>query len=215
MTTVLHLKSNKYTNQVYIYTSSGGVYVLFIDDVVKLGLRPGHEIASIENMEQKSYHFLLREYALRQIAMSPKNRQILSQKTLQKYKYIKTKYKYVSTFDITNILDELEEKKLLDSASYAQYLARKYKSKSTQYIKQKMLMSKVDSEIIKDTLSNLNPQDQVDQIKKLVQKLLKKHQLMPKNKQYQKILSSLYQKGFPISSVKEILDQESPNSYNS
>ncbi len=214
MTTVLQLKKTSFSNTVYVHTTAG-VYVLSVDIVAKLGLRPGSEIQNLFELEQSSYHYQLREFSLRQVAISPKNKQVLSKKVEQKYRFIKTKYGYSSDYDYQNILDELEQKKLINAHDYAGYLSRRYKNKSKEYLRQKMLQSGVESSLVSETITNLDPSQELQQMEKLIQKQLLKYQKLPKNKQYIKIMSSLYQKGFPISKAKDMLDLLLPDRYNS
>ncbi len=127
-------KPNRSCQALYVYTDTSAVYILPLEIALKLHFRPGSELTDIPFLETTSLNYLLKEYALRQIAISPKSRHVLSQKMSQKLSDYKYKYNYSQDVDLGLILDYLESRNLLDTSSFARHIVYKNRSKSTQYI---------------------------------------------------------------------------------
>lgn len=114
---ILKLKPSRIKNRINVLFDDGSYLPMFIDDVVKLSLKIGEE-ADISILKNFSQNYLARDYALRQIAISPKTKKILSQKLKQKFK----------DFNSDSLLKELD--KYLDEKNYINYIQRKFKNKS-------------------------------------------------------------------------------------
>ena len=74
----------------------------------------------------------MREYALRQVAISPKTKKILKQKIRQKFK----------DFNSDKLLDKLE--KYLDEDDYISYIERKFKNKSNREINYRLKIAGIN-----------------------------------------------------------------------
>lgn len=201
-------KPNRSLQAVYIYTDTSAIYILPLVEALKLKLRPGDEITDPSFFEKASLTYLLKEYALRQVAISPKSRHILSQKLTQKLSFYQHKFKYTEAIALDTILDYLEDRKLLDQKAFARHILYKNKNKPLMYIKQKLKQANVGQEDIQEMLSEVSQDHQIDLLKKHIAKLKLKYQKQPQFVQKQKILASLYQKGFPIDKALSLLDQK-------
>src|SRR5574344_981904 len=91
--------ASRIKNRIWLSFSDSSFLPFFIDDVVKLSLQKNQEIddQKLELITIKSLFYVGQEYALRQIAISPKTEKIIKQKlktffykTIIKYQ-IKTK----------------------------------------------------------------------------------------------------------------------------
>jgi SOS response regulatory protein OraA/RecX len=201
-------KPNRSCQALYVYTDTSAIYILPLEVALKLHFRPGNELTDIPFLETTSLQYLLKEYALRQIAISPKSRHILSQKLTQKLNDYKFKYNYSQDISISEILDYLEARNLLDASSFARHIVFKNRNKSSQFISQKLKQQKLSSEDVSEAMLQVDLVHQRELLQKLIAKLKIKYQKQPLFVQKQKILSSVYQKGFSVSQAKNLLDQD-------
>ena len=130
---IASIKTSKIPNQVWITFSDSSFIPFFIDDVVKLSLTKNQEIddSKLESIIKASLFFKGREYALRQIAISPKIDKIIHQKLRLFFQKICFKYKikYQDINKIINeIIDYLNSKNLLDKQSFIDYFIQKNKN---------------------------------------------------------------------------------------
>ena len=132
------LPSRRTSNRVWLIFNDSSKLPFFIDDVVTLGLKTNLEISDelYGKIKSTSLYYLLYNYALNQVAISPKISQILSPKIKQKLRFYLRKYKLTGDYDylIDQITDKLLSLNLLDEFAYANYLLRKNKNRSRQYI---------------------------------------------------------------------------------
>jgi len=208
MLSLVNIKISRIKNRVNLVFSDGNYLPFFIDDVVRLSLVK-HQELSLEKLEQiKSLALLYlgKEYALRQIAISPKTEKILSRKlkiyflkTTQKFKLLSS----ISRDSITNqIIGDLKTKKLLNQASFIDYFIKKNKYKSVAEIKFLLKQQGVD-------ISSLNiPSDnEGDSIKKILSKKHINQELMSDFSFKNKLYASLFRKGFTMSVIKTAIDE--------
>jgi SOS response regulatory protein OraA/RecX len=104
---------------------------MLIDDVVKLGLKKNNE-ADVAQLKEFSQNYLAKEYALRQIAISPKTEKILKQKIKQKFR----------DFNSDELVGELT--KYLNEDDYISYIQRKFKNKSNREISYRLKIAGID-----------------------------------------------------------------------
>lgn len=145
---ILKLKPSRIKNRINVLFDDGSYLPMFIDDVVKLSLKIGEE-ADISILKNFSQNYLARDYALRQIAISPKTKKILSQKLKQKFK----------DFNSDSLLKELD--KYLDEKNYINYIQRKFKNKSNREISYRLKMAGINY---------LAKSDDKEKIRKLLEK---------------------------------------------
>lgn len=203
------LPSRRTKNRVWLIFNDSSKLPFFIDDVVILNLKIGQIIDDgfFNKIKEASLFYLLYNYSLNQIALSPKISRVLSPKIKQKIYFYQKKYHLDGDFSFLTdkIINKLSEKKLLDEEAYSAYLLRKNKGRSRQYLSQ--LFNYYHLEFPLD----YNSHDQ-DILKNL---LLKKNvlslnlsEIAVKNK----LFASLMRKGFAYSDIKSVIDELINNS---
>ncbi|MFA7301255.1 MAG: RecX family transcriptional regulator [Candidatus Shapirobacteria bacterium] len=197
---LLQIKKSTSTDKVWLTFDDGSFIPFNMDDLVihkiKIGIIDNYQLLC-----ELSLKFLLNNYALRQIAISPKVRQILAPKLVNQAKYYQTKYHLNVSYAqiIENILSYLDEKGWLDSIAYAKFLLKKHSKKSKRYLEQLFAFYHLDKTLL---ISN----DQ-DNIKKLLLKKIS-HLSNPLDfKTKNKLIQSLVQKGFAYSDIKFVIDE--------
>lgn len=191
---LVNIKASKTPNQVWLTFSDHSFLPFFIDDVVKLSLTKNQEIddQKLEEIIKSCLFFKGREYALRQIAISPKIEKIIYQKLKIFFPKICFKYqiKYPNINQvIEEIIDYLNSKSLLDPESFTNYFIQKNKNKSRQQIS--FLLSRYG---LKSTL----PNNDLELIKKIIQKKSNMDKL--------KLKALLYRRGFNLSDINAAID---------
>ena len=208
-----NIKASRITNRVNLIFSDGSYLPFFIDDVVKLSLHKGQEIdtTQYEIIKDKSLFYLGKEYALRQIAISPKTEKKLELKLKIYFQKFKKKYN-LSDIDsivsiIKDIISELNFRNLLNKTDFTTYFINKNRHKSRTEILYLLSQQGIESTpFITDQLDFKNDL-------KLIQKYLTKKKITPqdlKDFNYrQKIMASLFRRGFKISDIKAVIDAQS------
>jgi len=145
---IQRLKPSRIKNRINVVFDDGSYLPLFIDDVVKNSLKVGED-CDFGKLKDLSINYLARQYALRQIAMSPKVEAILRRKLRQKFR----------DYNPDDLIDSL--KPYLDEKKFVEYFVAKNKKKSNREIEFRLKMLKI----------NYHPQ-QADQEK--IEKILQK-----------------------------------------
>jgi len=145
---IQRLKPSRIKNRINVVFDDGGYLPLFIDDVVKNSLKVGEE-CDFDKLKDMSINYLARQYALRQIAISPKVEAILRRKLRQKFR----------DYNPDDLIDSL--KPYLDEKKFIEYFVAKNKKKSNREIEFRLKMLKI----------NYHP-EQLDQEK--IEKILQK-----------------------------------------
>lgn len=210
--TIIHKKINRTGRSFVLTIQNGQTFYLSLNSDIYSKFRPGDSLTDeqIQHLSATSLENLLNEYALRQIAISPKNRQILHQKLQQKLPFFIKQYKYVLLDTgqiITKIIDKLATQNLLNESDFASYLLSRHKNKSSFFQKRILRQKGIDSDIVSNLFSRPDSSGQIALITNLVNKYRLRYQNMPKYQQNQKILNLLYNRGFPLSLAKPIVDQ--------
>jgi SOS response regulatory protein OraA/RecX len=128
---VQKLKPSRIKNRINVCFDDGSYLPMLIDDVVKLSLKKNKEV-DLDVLKKFSQNYLAKEYALRQIAISPKTEKILSQKLRQKFK----------DFDSEKLLKELHQ--YLKEENYISYIQNKFKHKSNREITYRLKMAGIN-----------------------------------------------------------------------
>jgi len=200
---ILNIKYSRIKNRVNLVFSDGNYLPFFIDDVVRLSLTKHQELSQEKLDEIKSLCLLYlgKEYALRQIALSPKTEKILFQKL--KIYFLKTtqKYKLLSLTSsdsiINEIISDLKTKKLLNQANYVDYFIKKNKFKSVAEIKFLLKQQGINT-----TSLNLSSDNENQSIKKILSKKHLTKELISDYSYKNKLYSSLFRRGFTLSAIK-------------
>jgi len=209
MLQILKAKTSRINNRINLVFSDNSYLPLFIDDYLKLSLNKGQDIdqETYNLIAQKSLMYLAREYALRQIAISPKSKKNLSQKlniflirTVKKFNLKDFSFKNI----IEEIIGDLESRKLLNSDDFADYFIKKNSHKSSRQILNLLSQQgiKINPNQLKENMLN-NDLD-------LIKKYLNKKKINPEDlsdfKYRQKIIARLYQQGFDLNDIRKIID---------
>jgi SOS response regulatory protein OraA/RecX len=199
-----NIKTSRIPNRVNLVFSDQSYLPFFIDDVVKLSLVKNQELDSekLDLIINSSLKYLGKEYALRQIAISPKSEKILSQKINQFFFRATQKFKLFSDYStsqiINEIVTELKDRNLLNKSDFAAYFIKKNKNKSQAHVRFLLQQQGIISDI-----STLDDQTAIKKIlskKRITQEFLSDFNL--KNK----LFASLFRSGFQISDIKAAID---------
>lgn len=199
------VKAGLATNLVWVTFDNGSFLPLFIDDVVRLKLKSNLEISDDQYHQIIDYslYFLLKNYALRQVAISPKIASVIKPKLKLRFVQYCHKYKLplVSADSyIQRVVDFLEEKKLLDQDQYAKYLISHHQRHSRRYLIQLLSSHGLDPNIYLTSLASDLP--------KINRLLIKKNPTLTDLSCYKtknKIMASIVRKGFALSDVKNAI----------
>jgi len=200
---ITSIKISKIPNRVWLTFSDSSFIPFFIDDVVKLSLLKNQEIDELKYqlIIKTSLLFIGREYALRQIAISPKTEKIINQKL--KLFFRKVIFKYNLNINNLNleeisqqILKDLKDKKLLNEKDFINYFIKKNGKKSHRQIMYLLHQFGVNQDLLSSI--NFNQESEIDKIKKIISK--------KKNMDKLKLKSSLYRRGFNLSDINTAID---------
>lgn len=207
MLSITNIKTSRIPNRVNLTFSDGSYLPFLIDDVVRLSLSKNQEVDSekLAQIISSSLTYLGKEYALRQIAISPKTETILSQKL--KIYFIKTTQKFKlfsqisSSSIIEKIIQEIKSRGFLNNSDFVTYFVNKNKSKSLNEIKFLLRQKGIDSSSL-----NLSPKNEIDSIKKILSKKKINKELVADFNSKNKLYASLFRRGFQISDIKAAID---------
>ncbi len=198
------LPSRRSKNQFWLIFSNRLKLPISSDDYLRFSLKKNQSVSEtlFEDLKAASLFFLLYNYSLRQIALSPKIDKILLPKLRQKLYFYQKKYSLTGDFSflLDQILDKLKTFNLLKEDDFIDYLIRKYHHKPQNFLRQKLALYSL----------KLPPDFQTDEIQ-LLRTLLtqKKYQNLnwsdPKVKN--KVFASLYRKGFAYNDIKIAIDE--------
>lgn len=202
------LPSHRTNNRVWLIFSDSLKLPFFIDDVVLLGLKTNLDINDelFNKIKTASLYYLLYNYSLNQIALSPKISQTLLPKIRQKLYFYQKKYRLEG--DFTNLIDQIIEKlsslNLLDDTTFANYLLRKNKKHSRQYLSRLFSYYHL-------SLPQSYQSDDIENIKNLLIKKKYSTLNLSENSVKNKLFASLIRKGFAYSDIKTAIDELNKN----
>lgn len=205
-----NIKASRIPNRVNLIFSDGSYLPLFIDDVVKLSLHKGQDVDDLlcQNIKDKSLIYLGREYALRQIAISPKTEKSLKLKLKLFFQKIKKKFNLNTDDSISIVIDQiitdLNSKNLLNQENFISYFINKNRHKSkTQII---YLLSQQGIEITSEITNQFTSENEQKLIEKFLNKKRVSADLLKDFNYRQKITASLFRRGFKLSDIKAAID---------
>jgi len=207
MLVLTNIKTSRIPNRVNLIFSDDSYLPFFIDDVVKLSLQKNQTIdeEKFSQIISTALFYLGREYALRQVAISPKTQKIISQKL--KLFFLKTsqKYKHFVGFKsdqiISTIINQLNSRNLLNQDDFIKSFIAKNHHKSANQIKFLLSQKGVDISNLK-----LEKTNDIDSIKRILAKKRVNHQILKDFKAKNKLYASLFRQGFDISDIKAAID---------
>ncbi len=204
---LLSIKPSSNNNLVWLKFSNSKILPLFVDDLIRLNLSKDTEITDNlnEQIQQLSFSYLLKEYALRQIAMSPKTEKVLSPKLKIKSQRLQKKYQYSSNVNpsilISNIINQLNEKNLLNPDHFAQYYIKRHPKMSRL-----QLINRLKYFGVNYIPQNISVVDDIDKIKNILRKKYLNLNLSDYNVKT-KIYSALIRQGFTLNDIKNTIDE--------
>lgn len=208
MLSIVNIKTSRIKNRVNLVFSDKNYLPLFVDDVIRLSLVKNQKLTSeiLDQIKSLSLLYLGKEYALRQIAISPKTEKILIQKLKIYFIKITQKYKLLSSTPneliFNQIIIQLKERQLLDQTNFVDYFIKKNRHKSAVEIKYLLRQHGVDTSSINIPRDNEN-----ESIKKILSKKNINREILTNYKQKSKLYASLFHKGFSVSSIKAAIDE--------
>jgi len=207
MLVLTNIKTSRVPNRVNLIFSDDSYLPFFIDDVFKLSLQKNQTIdeEKFSQIISAALFYLGREYALRQVAISPKTQKIISQKL--KLFFLKTsrKYKHFIGFRpdqiISTIIDDLNSKNLLNQNDFIKSFVAKNHRKSVNQIRFLLSQKGVDVSNLK-----LEKTNDIDSIKRILAKKRLDRKILSDFQAKNKLYASLFRQGFDISDIKAAID---------
>lgn len=202
---IISIKASKIPNRVWLSFSDNSFIPFSADDVVKLSLAKNQEITEekFNQIIQSALFFLGREYALRQIAVSPKTEKIIYQKLKIFFRKIFSKYK-INYFQTDGLIEEiinyLQSKNLLNPQDFVAYFIKKNSKKSHQQIVYLLNQFGIDKSYLSSVKSDQSAD--IDKIKKIISK--------KKSMDKMKLKALLYRRGFSLFDINTAFDDQ-PN----
>lgn len=198
------LPSRRTNNRVWLIFNDSSKLPFFIDDVVRFALKTNLSIDSelFDRIKTASLYYLLYNYSLNQIALSPKISQTLSPKIRQKLHFYLRKYKLSGDylFLIDQILDKLNSLNLLDEIAFSNYLLRKNKHRSRQYLSRLFSYYHL-------SLPSVYENHDLESIKNILIKKKFANLNLAENAVKTKLMASLARKGFAYDDIKTAIDE--------
>ena len=194
--------SKKNSRLVWLKFTGNILLPLSADDYVLMHLRKFEPLTDplFLEIQSASARFLLTEYSLRQVAISPKVRVLLSQKLRLYSRKINQRYQYPEGLVISlvdSVVDKIEVMGLLDPDSFVEYYLRRHKKQSS--VQNNFFLRQLG--ITNNTIAT----DDLDKIKIILQKKYKPADFKD-YKTKSKIIAKLYQKGFAVNDIKNAID---------
>ena len=200
--------SSRFPNRATIKFSDNSFLPLGLVAIHQLHLNKNQQISPQKHQKiiHASLDFLLKNYALRQIAISAKTKKILQQKLQNYLRQTLTKYHLSSQPDHEAVIQEtlsyIQDKGLLQPQEFVDRVLRKHSNKSHFYIQQLLRQKGVDPLLVPSS----SPHQEILKIKRI---LIKKHIKAKDLTDYatkMKISASLANKGFSYSDIKAAVD---------
>jgi SOS response regulatory protein OraA/RecX len=210
MLTLTNIKTSRVPNRVNLVFSDQSYLPFFIDDVFKLSLVKNQSIdpEKLNLIIGASLKYLGREYALRQIGISPKAEKILAQKLKQFFFRTTQKFKLFLDFPISpiinEIISELKDRNLLKSSDFVTYFVNKNKSKSKSQIK--FLLNQQGIAFDSSVSDHFSPGSDLIAIQKILSKKKITKEILSDFNSKNKLFASLFRRGFQLSDIKAAID---------
>lgn len=192
------LKVSRSPSLIWLTFDNGRYLAIPVDDVYRHSLKKGDLIddQKLKLLYELSFTYLLKEYAVRQIAISAKSENIIKKKLKLKYLYLHQKYQ-PPQLDvdqiISNIVTRLNDQHLLDETSYIESLLHRKSNKSSGYLKSLLISQGINPQKFQHLIDG---SDDVSKIKKL----------LPNLGTDQKAILKLIRRGFSLNNIKAAID---------
>lgn len=208
---LLSIKTSRFPTRVYLKFSTGLFIPFYIDDVVKMSLSSGKHIDDSEfaKIVERALNYLSWEYALKQIAISPKTEKILSQKINGYLNRVLYKYQIPNIVDTNKILNQcilkVKEQGLINDFEYIIFFIKKNSKKSKKEIIFLLAQKGININELPQDVFNKN--DDLEKIKKLIEKKGTNREKLANFEYKNKLTAYLYRKGFSLSNIKTAIDE--------
>lgn len=180
--------------QFLIYFSNGQFFPVSPEDVFTLKLSSGQKINNslYQKITDSSLYFLLKSYALRQLAISPK-----SEKTLR----LKLKHRYPQANDlhIDQTICYLRQKNLLNQQQFLDYFLKRHSRKSARHLQYLLRREGIRY--------SLHSNNEIPKILKILHRKKNADQLLSQNQTRIRLMASLVRLGFSLNDVKIGIDE--------
>jgi len=201
---IITISPARLSQRVWLKFDNDSLLPLRIDDVATLHLKKFTDISTEEyqRLQRYSANYLLHEYAIRQLSISPKTKLSLTQKLKIYSQKIIYKYNFSSSLISslqTDVVNDIVAKGLLNDQDYIDYYIKRHPRKSLSELKYFF-----QSQGINGSLS-LAVSDK-EKIMTLVKKQSRHLDLTDVNTK-NKLISFFFRKGFAISVVKTTIDE--------
>ena len=199
---ILTISHSRQPQKVWLKFDNDLLLPFKIDDLVTLNVKKFIELdeAALAKIQAASARFIMTEHALRQIAISPKTSKLLSQKLTNYQRLIQKKYNYPSLITsglIELIVQEISAHGLLDDTKFIEYYVRRHSKMSQMQIKYNLQSL---------GLKYSSLESDHDKVAKIIFQKSKTADLTDFNTK-NKLIASLYRKGFAINLVKTVIDE--------
>lgn len=202
--------SRRNPDRIYLSILNGPYLPLYIDDYVFQKYSVGQELSE-DNLHKAidlSLKYISWEYSLRQLGLSPKTERILKSKLNPFLRRSIIKYKIVTHVNFEEVIDHsinrLKERKLIDDLKFIEYFIKKNKNKSRRELNYLLERNGINTKNIPQELwSQSNDMLIIKEI--ILKKIHQKEDLTDPGKK-NKIMASLYRKGFDLSDINSAID---------
>jgi regulatory protein len=202
---IVAINPSRKSQQIWLKFDNDSLLPLKVDDLISLKLVKYSDLSEgqYQQVQEASAKYLLLEYSLRQIAISPKVESLLRQKLKIYCHRLVTKYSLpldILDKHINSTINKLSQDGLLDQHKYIEHLQRIYPKKSIfelNYLAHRLGIT--------DSISVDNDHE-LAKIKAIVRQKSRSMNLM----NYQarnKLIANLNRKGFPINIIKNAIDE--------
>lgn len=206
---ITKLSRQKKGNRINIYIDEEYAFSLDESNIVRYNLFNGKKITEEEivEFERLSITDKLYSYSLDLISRRPRSCKEIRQKLLYKFKHYKTIPKTDKEEQerlIDDIISRLKNKKYLDDNDFTAWWIRnrlETRPRGIYLLKKELLQKGIDREIIETQISLIYPENDSYIIKKEFEKKLRSIKTLPKEKQYNRMLSYLLRKGFKYDKI--------------
>jgi SOS response regulatory protein OraA/RecX len=203
---LISIKPGRNSRLVWLKFDNGHLLPLKIDDLVFLSITKNEAITpeKLVQINRSSLSFMLEEYALRQIAISPKIKSILLPKLKNYCLRVSQKFNYPTEIFpdlIDTTVKKLEDRGLLDTIDYARYFIKRHRKMSQAQIN--FSLKRLGIADISQLTIEISDKDKIRQI------ITKKYHNIDFSDYHakNKIFSALARLGFTISDIKTTIDE--------
>ncbi|MCL4384462.1 recombination regulator RecX [Patescibacteria group bacterium] len=211
MPTIAKLKSLPSGHSCWVEFSNQKLLRLPLDLVVKEHLTTGLQLSlpRYRRLLRKSIRYRLKEYALNQIALSPKTEFLLR----QKLKLFCLKHHLQASRTIEFVVKIVKGHGFLDNEKFVNHYLAKFPRKSLAMLKFELAAKGVPRPVI-DSLVRVDPASSRQAIFAILRRRHATSQSLGDLREKNRILSAILRKGFTLDEAKSAIDEYLNSAYN-